>query len=65
MRHLSHWSTEVFSDMADMKRRLDYVDDITSERAIGMLVGDMNRRGVALVMPCDPVRDHQCIELAG
>lgn len=65
MRYLFHWSCEVFDDMSDMKRRMDHLDDISPEQAIGMLVDDMRRRGVVFETPSDPMKDLAFIDLVG
>jgi hypothetical protein len=42
---------------------LDHTDDITHEQAIGMLIDDMRRRGVAFEMPTDPMKDRGFVRL--
>ena len=51
--------------MSDMKRRMDHLDDISPEQAIGMLVDDMRRRGVVFETPSDPMKDLAFIDLVG
>lgn len=65
MRYLFHWSCEVFSDQADLQRRVDHADDITPDRALDMLIADMRDRGARFEVPADPMIDGAFIELVG
>ncbi|WP_273733316.1 hypothetical protein [Mycolicibacterium septicum] len=57
LRFLVHWSAEVFSDYDELKRNMDGADDITIERAIGMMVDDLKGRGIKLDVPGEPLHD--------
>jgi hypothetical protein len=57
LRFLVHWSAEVFSDYDELKKNMDGSDDITIERAIGMMVDDLNGRGIKLDVPSEPLHD--------
>ena len=57
MRFLFHYSANVFDDLADVKRYLDHTDDLTVEQALGMLIDDLDARGVSYTTPSDPLND--------
>lgn len=57
MRFLFHYSANVFDDLADVKRYLDHTDDLTVEQALGMLIDDLDARGVSYTSPSDPLND--------
>lgn len=57
LRFLVHWSAEVFSDYEELKKNMDGTDDITVERAIGMMVDDLKSRGIKLDVPGEPLHD--------
>lgn len=63
MRFLVHWGARLFRDMDDHKRTYDHSDDIEPEKAIGMLIDDMRRRGIALETPTDPLNDPGFVKL--
>lgn len=63
MRFLVHWGARVFMDFDELKVTLDHTDDIDRERAIGMLIDDMRRRGVAVETPSDPMNDRAFVAL--
>ncbi|WP_420381798.1 hypothetical protein [Novosphingobium sp.] len=58
MRFLVHWGARLFSDMADLKRTYEHTDDITADTAIGMLIDNMKKRGIAFEVPTDPLHDN-------
>ncbi|SOX53861.1 hypothetical protein MAAFP003_2537 [Mycobacterium ahvazicum] len=57
LRFLVHWSAEVFSDFDELKKNMDGSDDITIERAIGIMVDDLKGKGIKLDTPSDPLHD--------
>jgi hypothetical protein len=61
LRLLVHWSAEVFSDYDELKKNMDGSDDLTIDKAIDMLVKDVNAKGVKLAMPDDPLHDPEFI----
>ena len=63
MRFLVHWGARVFMDFDELKVTLDHTDDIDRERAIGMLIEDMRRRGVVFEIPTDPMNDRDFVAL--
>ena len=54
---MPHWSAEVFSDFDELKKNMDGTDSLTIERAIGMMVDDVNANGIKLDMPSEPLHD--------
>jgi len=63
MRFLVHWGARVFMDYRELEVTFDHTDDITAELAIGMLVDDMRKRGVAVEEPSDPMNDRAFVRL--
>lgn len=61
LRFLVHWSAEVFSDYEELKKNMDGSDDLTIERAIEILVEDVNSKGPRLTMPKNPLHDSDFI----
>jgi hypothetical protein len=57
LRFLVHWSAEVFSDFDELKKNMEGSDDLTIERAIDMMVDDVNARGIKLDVPSEPLHD--------
>ena len=62
LRFLVHWSAEVFADYDELKKNMDGSDDLTIERAIDMLVDDVNKTGIKLDVPSEPLHDPQFIQ---
>jgi len=62
LRFLVHWSAEVFADHDELKKNMDGSDDLTIERAIDMLVDDVNKKGIKLDVPSEPMHDPQFIQ---
>jgi hypothetical protein len=62
IRLLVHWNAELYADMDELKKVMDHTDDLTHERAIGMLLDDMRRRGVQVAEPSDPFNDDEFIQ---
>jgi hypothetical protein len=63
LRLLVHWDAELYTDLADMKRHLDHVDDLTPDRVFETFVTDLEAQGVAFELPSDPMRDPRFIEV--
>lgn len=63
MRTLFHYGAFVFDDMPEVRQYLDHTDDLTHERAIGILIDDMKKRGVKCSEPSDPLTDREFIAL--
>jgi hypothetical protein len=57
LRFLVHWSAEVFSDFDELKKNMEGSEELTVERAIDMLVDDVNARGIKLDIPSEPLHD--------
>jgi len=57
LRFLVHWSAEVFSDFAELKKNMEGTDDLTHEQAINMLIADVRSRGISIETPSDPLND--------
>jgi hypothetical protein len=61
LRFLVHWSAEVFSDFDELKKNMDHSDDLTIDRAIGMMVDDLRTKGIKVDVPGEPLHDPQFI----
>jgi hypothetical protein len=57
LRFLVHWNAEVYSDLTEVKKVMDHTDDMTIERACGMLLDDMRAKGRTIAEPSDPLHD--------
>jgi hypothetical protein len=57
LRFLVHWSAEVFSDFDELKKNMDGSDDMTVEKAIDIMVDDINAKGTKLDIPSEPLHD--------
>ena len=57
LRFLVHWSAEVFSDFDELKKNMDGSHDLTIDKAIDMMVDDLNTKGIELDIPSDPLHD--------
>ena len=57
LRFLVHWSAEVFSDFDELNKNMEGTDDLTIDRAIDMMVDDVNARGIKLDAPSEPLHD--------
>ena len=62
LRFLVHWSAEVFSDFDELKKNMEGSDDLTIDRAIDMMVDDVNARGIKLDVPSEPLHDPHFIQ---
>jgi len=59
---LVHWDAELYSDLADLKKHVDHLDDLTAERVFETFVADLRAKGVGFEVPSDPMRDRAFIE---
>jgi hypothetical protein len=62
IRLLVHWNAEVYADMDEVKKVMDHTDDLTHERVIDTLLGDMRSRGLKVATPTDPLHDVEFIQ---
>jgi hypothetical protein len=63
LRLLVHWDAELYSDLGDLKRHVDHLDDLTPDRAFEIFVDDLRARGAGFEVPSDPMHDRGFIEL--
>jgi hypothetical protein len=63
LRLLVHWDAELYTDLADMKRHLDHLDDLTPDRVFETFAADLTAQEVSFEMPSDPMRDPGFIAL--
>jgi len=63
LRLLVHWDAEVYDDLADLRRHVDRLDDLTPDRVFETFVGDLRAKGVPFEMPSDPMHDPRFISL--
>ncbi len=61
LRFLVHWSSEVFEDLAELKKNMDGSDDLTHERVFDTLIRDVRARGIRIATPSDPLHDQEFI----
>ena len=57
MRLLVHWNAEVYTDRAELERRMDGSQDLTPDLIVDTFLADLARRGVPVTEPTDPYRD--------
>ncbi len=57
LRFLVHWSAEVFEDGDELKKNMEGTDNLTIERAIGMLIDDARAQGFDIPTPTDPLHE--------
>jgi len=57
LRILLHWDAELYTDLADMKKHVDHLDDLTPDRAFEIFCDDLRARGVDFEVPSEPMRD--------
>jgi hypothetical protein len=50
-------------DYEELKVSMDHSDDLTVERAIGMLIADLRSRGETFEEPSDPLNDRAFVRL--
>ena len=63
LRLLVHWDAELYSDLADLKKHVDHLDDLTPDRVFETFVADLRAKGIAFEVPSDPMRDPGFIAL--
>jgi hypothetical protein len=63
LRLLVHWDAELYTDLDDLKKHVDHLDDLTPERVFETFVADLRAKGVAFDVPSDPMRDPGFIAL--
>jgi hypothetical protein len=63
LRLLVHWDAELYDDLADLKRHVDHLDDLTPDQAFEIFVGDLRAKRIPFEMPSDPMRDPRFISL--
>lgn len=61
VRFLVHWSSEVYSDLDEMKKVMDHTDDLTHDKVFDLFMDDMKARGVEFDTPANPLRDEAFI----
>jgi hypothetical protein len=57
-----HWDAELYADLADLKKHVDHLDDLTPDRVFETFWKTCGR-GRDFEMPSDPMRDRAFIEL--
>jgi len=57
LRLLVHWDAELYTDLDDLKKHVDHLDDLTPDRAFDVFVADLRAKGVDFEMPSDPMHD--------
>jgi hypothetical protein len=63
LRLLVHWDAELYEDLADLKRHVDHLDDLTPDRVFETFVSDLRAKGVPFDVPSDPMRDPEFVTL--
>ena len=63
LRLLVHWDAELYTDLADLKKHVDHLDDLAPDRVFETFASDLSARGVSFRMPSDPMRDPEFIAL--
>jgi hypothetical protein len=63
LRLLLHWDAELYTDLDDLKRHVDHLDDLAPDRVFETFVADLRARGVVFDVPSDPMRDPRFIAL--
>jgi len=63
LRLLVHWDAELYTDLDDLKKHVDHLDDLTPDRVFETFVRDLRQRGVSFAAPSDPMRDPGFIAL--
>ncbi|MDF1604652.1 hypothetical protein [Nocardioides sp. YIM 152315] len=57
MRFLFHYGARVFDDLDEVRAYYDHTDDLTMDRALGLIVDDLRGHGLDLEVPDDPFDD--------
>jgi hypothetical protein len=63
LRLLVHWDAELYDDLADLKRHVDHLDDLTRGHVFDVFVADLRAKGVEFEIPSDPMRDARFVAL--
>jgi hypothetical protein len=63
LRVLVHWDAELYTDLADLKKHADHLDDLTVERAFEIFASDLRAKSVSFELPSDLLRDPGFIAL--
>jgi hypothetical protein len=63
LRLLVHWDAELYTDLGDLKKHVDHLDDLTPDRVFETFVADLRAKGVTFEMPSDPMHDPGFIAL--
>jgi len=63
LRILFHWDGELYSDLDDLKKHVDHLDDLTPDRAFETFVADLRAKEVSFEVPTDPMHDPTFIGL--
>jgi hypothetical protein len=63
LRLLVHWDAELYTDLDDLKKHVEHLDDLTRDRVFETFVTDLRARGVAFDVPSDPMHDPGFIAL--
>ena len=63
LRLLVHWDAELYTDLADLKRHVDHLDDLGPDRVFETFVDDLRAKDVRFEVPADPLRDPAFIAL--
>jgi len=63
LRLLVHWDAELYTDLADLKKHVDHLDDLMPDKVFETFVHDLQAKGVVFEMPSDPMRDADFIAL--
>ena len=63
LRLLVHWDAELYTDLADLARHVDHLDDLTPGRAFEIFAADLRAKGLDFEFPSDPMRDPAFIAL--
>lgn len=57
LRFLVHWSAEVFSDMAELKKNMEGTDNLTHDQVFDTFLKDLRSKGIQIETPTDPLHD--------
>jgi hypothetical protein len=63
LRLLVHWDAELYTDLADLKRHIDHLDDLAPDRVFETFLTDLRAKGVAFDVPSDPMHDPRFVEI--
>jgi hypothetical protein len=63
LRLLVHWDAELYTDLADLRKHVDHLDDLTPERVFDTFVADLRAKDVSFEMPSDPMHDARFVSL--